>query len=599
VARGGSGGAVLAGFAVIGWLGFRQMPSTSEDLVSLERVTFGAGLTTTPALSRDGRLMAYASDRTGRGDLDIWVQQADGGAPIRLTDDETDDYAPDFSPDGQHIVFRSERDGGGIYLVPALGGPERLLVRAGRRPRYSPDGLRLAYWVGQFRGPAIRATSGAFVVPLTGGPPEQLLPAFAVVRDPIWAPDGRSLLVLGRPDRTSLPEESVDWWWVPLDGEPVRTGASVEGRFGEATFAGAEASPGAWTADGVLFSWRGNIWSIEVSPANGQASGVPRRLTTGTAAATGPVASADGRIVFAVAQNRRVIERAALDEAVRAPEQLYSDNRDFALRASQTADGTRIVFDQGFEAYREIWMRNVLSGDQQLIVRVDGPGVPSPTVSPDGSRIAYLSGDVGAMTSGTGHVIEASGGVPRTICEGCGLYGFLSDSRRLLATLDTNRMIGVIDTVDQTRHELMRVSEGTVNRPHASPDDKWLAFRWETSRGPKSFVTELRPDRPTSPSDWHLIEEPTITGRPAGWSPDSRTLYLFLDTDGFRCLWGQRIDPVTGRPQGSVFAVRHFHVQTDNGPSTSLGNPVNHQGLLYERISRTGDIWRLVRTARQ
>jgi hypothetical protein len=96
-----------------------------------------------------------------------------------------------------------------------------------------------------------------------------------------------------------------------------------------------------------------------------------------------------------------------------------------------------------------------------------------------------------------------------------------------------------------------------------------------------------------------LIEEPTITGRPAGWSPDSRTLYLFLDTDGFRCLWGQRIDPVTGRPQGSVFAVRHFHVQTDNGPSTSLGNPVNHQGLLYERISRTGDIWRLVRTARQ
>jgi hypothetical protein len=69
-------------------------------------------LTAYPALSRDGRLLAYASDRGG-GIMNLWVQQVAGGEPVRVTNGPADDTEPSFSPDGALIVFRSERDGGG------------------------------------------------------------------------------------------------------------------------------------------------------------------------------------------------------------------------------------------------------------------------------------------------------------------------------------------------------------------------------------------------------------------------------------------------------------------------------------------------------
>src|SRR5258705_4828547 len=111
---------------------------TTPPDVRIERLTFDAGLTQAPAISPDGRLVAYASDPAGRRDLDIWVLQLAGGALVRVTDDPNDDSDPQFSPDGSQIAFRSEGGGGGVYLTPALGGAARLLVKGGRNPRFSP-----------------------------------------------------------------------------------------------------------------------------------------------------------------------------------------------------------------------------------------------------------------------------------------------------------------------------------------------------------------------------------------------------------------------------------------------------------------------------
>ena len=66
--------------------------------------TADPGLSMTPAFSRDGKLVAYASDREGPGNLAIWLRPYPTGAPRRLTTGEFDATDPDFSPDGSQIV---------------------------------------------------------------------------------------------------------------------------------------------------------------------------------------------------------------------------------------------------------------------------------------------------------------------------------------------------------------------------------------------------------------------------------------------------------------------------------------------------------------
>ncbi len=562
----------------------------------LERLTYDSGVTRMPALSPDGRLLAYASDRAGNGDLDIWVQQIPGGTPLRLTDDPADDSTPDFSPDGNQVVFRSERNGGGIYLVPALGGPARLIAPDGRRPRFSPDGSRIAYWSGQFRGDQVRnastVASSVYVLSLSGGAPVRVLPDFEVANDPVWVPDGRSLLVAGRRKRGLQQAASFDWWMTPLDGRPpVKTSV-----FDTPLLRGAGVAPSRWTSSGVLFSFHDDLWRVMLSSA-GRLSAPPRRVTLGVGPYVDPATGPSGEVIFARLVTQRAVERASLTSPTEPAMRLYADAGSSTWRASGTNDGSIIVFEREVGAAREIWIKNTRSGRQEVVVRVPTRDQVNATVSSDGARIAYTQdSNVTGGSAGTGYVIETSGGVPRKVCDACELHGFLADNQRVLVALNDRHAIRVVDTRTGAARDLVVAENGgRLDRPHASPDDRWLAFRRTRGTAGKTVVVRLTSGRPVPADSVEAIDEPTTTGRPGGWSLDSRVVYLLLDADGFRCIWGQRIDPETGTLVGNPFAARHFH--TTIGMSTSFGNAVTAGGFLYEAADTSANLWKLTAPA--
>jgi Tol biopolymer transport system component len=582
-----------ATFAILTRAG-RSGSSPAPAAATLERMTFDSGMTMMPSLSPDGRLIAYASDRA-RGDLDIWVQQTNGGAALRLTDDPADDQMPDFSPDGSQIVFRSERANRGLYLVSALGGNARLVAPDGRWPRFSPDGSRIVYWSGQWRGTPSMLSSAVYVLTLNGGTPTRLLQDFVMARDARWAPDGRSLMVLARHDETTPLAQSYDWWWVPLDGRPpVKSGIFDLYDFRHALDR-EDPGPGTWTTDaGFVLASEGSLWQIPIDGSTGRVAGAPRQLTFGAGTYGHPTIDRAGHVAFAVFDSDRVMERVSIEPGhdAAAPTTLQTDAGYGAGRPSETADGRTLLFERNGPRSQEIWIKNLRSNEQRLVHRVDAPTGVDPVISPDGSRIAYTVGR--RDDDGKGYAIDAAGGVPKQICDGCGVHGFLSDNRRILTVMRGKRAIAVVDVVSGASQDAFVVDDGEVSRPHASPDDRWLMVRRIAGTNAKMLLGPLTPGRPPARDAWTEIDEPTTTGRPCGWSLDSRTAYMLLDVDGFRCLWGQRVDPAAGRPVGTPFVVRHFHRPQEEQFSTSYGNPFTVDGFLYGGRRLRANLWRLI-----
>jgi Tol biopolymer transport system component len=173
----------------------RTVPRSVDSAVNLQRITDFVGMEEQPAASPDGKTAAFIAPVDGR--RQVWVRLLAGGAPLQITRDDADHEQPRWAPDSSSLIYFSgaarEGDPGMLWEISALGGtPRRIAVSQGAGD-ISHDGRRIA----TFRTQGNRTVLA--IVERDGSKSERVLalPALSEFSSPRWSPDDRSIAFVG------------------------------------------------------------------------------------------------------------------------------------------------------------------------------------------------------------------------------------------------------------------------------------------------------------------------------------------------------------------------------------------------------------------
>jgi serine/threonine protein kinase/Tol biopolymer transport system component len=547
-------------------------------------LTFNSGLTGTPTVSADGKLMAYASDREGSGTLDIWVQQVSGGEPLRRTDHPADDWFPSLSPDGSKIVFRSERNGGGLYIIDALGGEERRMVDKGYWPKFSPDGSLISYITIPASGESEQVKM--FLISSKGGHPSPFHPEFCCDyfsqgATPVWSPDGKYLLFHGR--RVADPA-SIDWWMASVEGgEPVRTHA-VE----NLALTSPVQWPTAWSGNHVYFvsgmTLEGiNIFRVPIDPGNWTIRGPAEPLTTGPGMKFWASATSDGHILFT---NMTIVldawsVAARPDEAIvlSNPEKLTTDRMQ-KFHPSISRDGTEVAFAAfgGVQAARyELRLKNLTTGQETTVPTQAMSTSFLPRLSSDGSVLAYRDFVSDKWRT---FVIPVGGASSWEVCDSCVILDFFPDTNYALVQVDPDKL-EKMNLRNGERSPVLAVEKGSISDASLSPDGAWISYL--TGEPDGQAVIWISPISGSSAAEKQriLITEDDRCLSPPKWSPNGYYIYFVSGKNDRGSIYAQELDPATKELVGEA---REVYFSPDS--RFHLNFPLGHReiGVAADKI---------------
>jgi eukaryotic-like serine/threonine-protein kinase len=343
------------------------------------KVTYEPSLEIHPALSPDGRFLAYAGGNPLR--TRVYVRQVSGGRPTLLTGDSTAvEVSPSWSPDGTRILFANGR---GLFSVAASGGAPRQEAPARAAgpiiwSQWSPDGQTAAYVV----------ADSIFLKP-TGAAP-RFLAASTSVTGCRWSPDGTRLvcaagnayfLMVGALFGNLAPS------WLELFD--VRSGA----RTVLTDSAGINHSP-LWSPDGRFIYFvsdrEGPTDIYRISAGDGRTT--PERLTVGLGAQSLSLA-ADGRRlaynVYRTVGNIWSLPFGRRPMSLRDAVQVTRGNQSVE-NPSVSADGKLVYFDSDLSGTSQLYRVPAAGGEQERLTS-DNYQNFSPGVSPDGHMVAFHS----------------------------------------------------------------------------------------------------------------------------------------------------------------------------------------------------------------
>jgi Tol biopolymer transport system component len=392
---------VIACLAVLaaaggGWWYRGRLQSSHRDVTFL-RLTDFAGLEYSPALSPDGKSVAFVSDFSGS--RQIWIRLLAGGPPLQITHDAGGRLEPRWSQDSAAIIYYSpppEGDvQGALWEISALGGAPRRLISSMSGADVSHDGKRLTF----FR---LNDKQMELVVSDRNGSNAKVVlqvPVGFSYRQPRWSPDDGTIAYL----------HSRENW-----ADDVYAVSSSGGSARQVTHDNTLMSGLAWLADGsrllyssargstVLYLPTMHLWLI--SPAGGD----PQQLTFGEAGDENPDVDHDGRIVvgrrhmqfdiwkFPVdgdpAENvRRAVRITHQTGQVQTPT-LSPDDRELAYLSDNGGHGN-------------LWVMELASGETHQITYETGLGVVMgvPIWSPDGKSITFATNRPSELGRGIGY----------------------------------------------------------------------------------------------------------------------------------------------------------------------------------------------------
>ena len=399
-------GLLAVGSGLIYWLSpFREQKAPPPPATArITPFTTFSGAADHPAFSPDGSQIAFAWNGGNGGNFDLYVKLIGAGVPLRLTTDPAEDVSPAWSPDGRYLAFlRRQASENGLFIVPALGGPERKLGKTEpglSRLAWSPDGKTLA--VVDQSSPD--EPNSIFLLSVEEGEKERLTSPPESTSDdfPAFSPDGKTLAFI-RSGRFS----SEDIYLISLSGGNLRRLTTDDRRINSL----------AWTADGheiVFSSNRGgpfSLWRVTVS------GGTPEWVAAIGQNAYSPAISRQGnRLAYNVSfldSNIWRLDRSGAAGRQHPPTKLISSTRqDHSPQFSP--DGKRIVFVSDRSGNEEIWVSESDGSQPVQLTFFDGPVNGTPRWSPDGQQIVFDARPAGNSDI---YVISAEGGKPHPLVE--------------------------------------------------------------------------------------------------------------------------------------------------------------------------------------